>query len=115
MTTPAPARAEVWDIDFDPTIGHEQAGTRPGLVISVDAFNNGPADLFVAARMTRTNRHIRWHVRVASPEGGLASESFILCESVRPVSKGRLKRRRGKVSEVTMLEVEDRFRILLGL
>jgi mRNA interferase MazF len=54
MTTPAPARAEVWDINFDPTVGHEHAGTRPALVISVNTFNSGPADLVVVAPMTRT-------------------------------------------------------------
>jgi mRNA interferase MazF len=115
MTIPAPARAEVWDVNFDPAIGHEQAGTRPALVISVDAFNSGPADLVVVSPMTRTNRNIRWHVRVAPPEGGLAAESFVLCEGVRSVSKARLKRRRGRVSETAMLKVEDRLRILLGL
>jgi mRNA interferase MazF len=65
--------------------------------------------------MTRTNRNVRWHIRVVPPEGGLASESFILCESARSVSKARLKRRRGRVSEATMLDVEDRLRIILGL
>jgi mRNA interferase MazF len=41
--------------------------------------------------------------------------SFIQCENVRSVSKNRLRRQRGRVSEDTMQRVEDRLRILLGL
>jgi mRNA interferase MazF len=113
--SPEPSRGEVWDLAFDPAIGHEQGGTRPALVISEDLFNEGPAELVVVLPITRNQRRIRWHVQVASPEGGLVSDSFIQCESLRSVSKQRLKRRRGKVGESVMEQVEDRIRILLGL
>ena len=112
---PAPSRGEVWDFDFDPTVGHKQAGARPALILSVDIFNEGPAELVVAVPVTRTQRKVRWHVPVQPPEGGLVSESFIQCENVRSVSKRRIKRLRGRVSESTLLQVEDRVRILLGL
>jgi len=115
MTASEPSRAEVWDLSFDPTIGHEQAGARPALIVSVNPFNQGPAELVVAVPLTRTERRVRWHVEVTPPEGGLAARSFIQCESVRSVSKKRLRRRRGRVSEDTMQQVEDRLRILLGL
>ena len=115
MTASTPSRGEIWDLNFDPTIGHEQAGSRPALILSVDLFNEGPADLLVVAPVTRTQRKIRWHVPVKPPEGGFVAESFIQCENVRSVSKQRLKRRRGRVSESTLQQVEDRIRILLGL
>ena len=102
-------------MNLDPTTGHEQAGTRPALILSEDIFNEGPADMVVVAPITRTQRKIRWHVPVAPPEGGLVSESFVQCENVRSVSKQRLKRRRGRVSGPVMEQVEDRLRILLGL
>ena len=115
MSIPEPLRGDVWDLSFDPAIGHEQAGARLALIVSVDIFNEGPAGLVVAIPLTRTQRRIRWHVTVSAPEGGLVSESSIQCENVRSVSKRRLKRLRGRVSEETMLQVEDRLRILLGL
>ena len=108
-------RGEIWEINLDPVVGHEQAGSRPALIVSVDLFNEGPADLVVVAPITRTARKIRWHVAVASPEGGLAADSYIQCENVRSVSKQRLKRRRGRVLEATIEQVEDRLRILMGL
>jgi len=45
--TDKPARGEIWLVDLNPTRGHEQAGKRPALVVSVDLFNFGPAELVV--------------------------------------------------------------------
>ena len=115
MSTAQPSRGEVWDLNLNPTVGHEQAGARPALILSVDIFNQGPAELVVAVPITRTQRKIRWHVGVKPPEGGLVAESFIQCENLRSVSKRRLQRLRGRVSDNTLQEVEDRARILLGL
>lgn len=115
VKTSEPLRGEVWDLDLDPIKGHEQAGSRSALILSVDLFNEGPADLVVIVPLTRTQRNIRWHVSVRPPEGELAAGSFIQCENVRSVSKLRLKRRRGRVSPATLEQVEDRVRILLGL
>lgn len=115
MTAPEPSRGDIWDLILDPVVGHEQAGSRPALVVSVNPFNQGPAELVVAVPITRTARKVRWHVPVAPPEGGLVAESFIQCENVRSVSKNRLRRLRGRVSPFTLQQVEDRLRILLGL
>jgi mRNA interferase MazF len=113
--TQQPARGDVWDLDLDPIKGREQAGRRPALIVSVAPFNRGPADLMVAVPLTRTERGVRWHVPVSPPEGGLTDPSFIKCEDVRSLSKSRLGSYRGRVSPITMAEVEDRLRILLGL
>jgi mRNA interferase MazF len=107
VNTPEPLRGDVWDLDLNPILGHKQAGSRPALILSVDLFNAGPAELVVAVPLTRTQRKIRWHVSVRPPEAGLAAESFIQCENVRSVSKLRLKRLRGRVSPKTLEQVED--------
>src|SRR5580698_2371810 len=85
MSMPGPSRGEVWDLDLDPTVGHEQAGAKPALIVSVNIFNEGPAELVVAIPLTRTLRRVRWHVPVLPPEGGLVAESFIQCENLRAV------------------------------
>ncbi len=100
---------------LDPIEGHEQAGSRPALILSVDLFNEGPAELVVAVPLTRTQQKIRWHVIVRPPEAGLTAGSFIQCENLRSVSKRRLKRLQGRVSPATLEQVEDRVRILLGV
>lgn len=113
--TAKPRRGEVWLVDLDPARGHEQAGKRPALVISVDLFNSGPAGLAVVLPVTTKDKKIPLHVKVSPPEGGVKEASFIKCEDIRSVSTERLLARLGEVSRGTMAAVEDRVRILLGL
>ena len=115
MSASRPQRGDVWDLDLNPSKGREQAGHRSALIVSVNNFNHGPADLLVVIPLTRSERKVRWHVEVRPPEGGLSDVSFIKCEDVRSLSKGRLTRYRGRVSPATLESVEDRLRILLGL
>jgi mRNA interferase MazF len=110
-----PSRGEIWSVDLDPVRGHVQAGTRPALVVSVDEFNEGPADLVVVLPITTKEKGIPFHLRLDPPEGGLKATSFIKCEDVRSVSKERLVRRFGKVSPRAIADVEFRLRVLLKL
>jgi mRNA interferase MazF len=110
-----PSRGEIWFGDLDPTIGREQAGRRPLLVVSIDAFNQGPAGLVIVVPITSRIRPVSSHVRLSPPEGGLRTESSVLCENVRSISPKRLVERWGIVTPRTMAAVEDRLSILLGL
>lgn len=110
-----PARGEVWMVDLDPGRGHEQAGRRPALVVSVDPFNHGPAGLVIVLPITSKAKGIPLHVQIKPPEGGVKSTSYIKCEDVRSVAKERLARRLGLISPTAQAEVDDRLRILLGL
>jgi mRNA interferase MazF len=109
------SRGEIWLVGLDPTKGREQAGMRPALVVSVDIFNHGAAELVVAIPITSKAKGIPLHVEVTPPEGGLTMTSFVKCEDLRSISTSRLVRRLGKVSPQTIDNVEDRLRILLGL
>jgi mRNA interferase MazF len=108
-------RADIYLADLDPTRGHEQAGKRPVLIISEDLFNSGPADLVIAIPLTSVVRSISSHVLVSPPEGGLKKPSAIMCEAVRSLSKERLLKKWGSISEEKMLEVEGILRMLMRL
>lgn len=111
-----PSRGEVWSANLNPTRGHEQAGDRPVLIISTNAFNHGPADLVFVLPLTRTDRRIPLHVPVDPPEGGLSVRSYIFCDAMRSIAKERLGQRAwGVVSPRTLAQVEDKLRILLEL
>lgn len=115
MIPQAPARGQVWLIDLDPTRGHEQAGTRPGLIISVDQFNQTPLGLAVVVPITSRAKEFPLHVRIDPPQGGLQHTSFAKCEDVRSVSRERLSKLLGRVSPTVLRQVEDRLRLVLGL
>ena len=110
-----PSRGDIWYVNLDPSRGREQSGVRPGLIISVDQFNQGPADRVVLLPITSKPKGIPFHVEVHPPEGGLGMKSFIKCEDIRSISRERLSKRIGMVSGETLALVEDRLRILLCL
>jgi mRNA interferase MazF len=110
-----PCRGDIWTVDLEPVRGHEQAGRRPALVVSVDLFNHGPADLVVVLPLTSKAKGIPLHVSIAPPEGGVKAISYVKCEDIRSVAKQRLAKFWGRVSSETMHEVEQRLAILLGM
>jgi mRNA interferase MazF len=112
---PSPQRGEVWLADLDPTFGHEQAGRRPVLVVSVDPFNAGRAGLVVVLPITSRVRPLPLHVPVSPPEGGLTQPGAIPGDAVRSLDQRRLISRWGSVGPITLTLVEDALRHLLGL
>lgn len=115
MIPQAPARGQVWLIDFNPTRGHEQAGARPGLIVSVGPFNQTALGLTIVVPITSQAKDSPLHVRIDPPEGGLQHISFAKCEDVRPLSRERLSRQLGRVTPAVLRQVEDRLRLVLGL
>ena len=113
--TAEPARGEVWQANLNPTKGHEQSGVRPVLVVSVDIFNSGPAGLVITLPITSVGKGIPFHVELKPKEAGLDMRPLVKCEEIRCISKDRLMKRYGKVSDEILEAVEDRIKILLGL
>ncbi len=110
-----PTRGEIWLVDLNPIRGREQAGTRPALVVSVDRFNLSGAELVVVLPITSRKKGIPLHVAIEPPEGSLKEKSFVKCEDIRSVSKERLTKQLGAVSQNTLTAVEFRMKMLLGL
>jgi mRNA interferase MazF len=111
----APSRGEVWMVDLNPTRGREPSGLRPALVLSVDKFNHGPAELVIMVPITKTKRGIPTHVLVPAGEAGLTVDSSIKCEELRSVSTDRLVRQLGNVTDPRIEGGERYVRLLLGL
>ena len=109
------SRGEIWLVNLSLTKGREQAGTRPALIVSVDLFNHGAAELVVVIPVTSKAKGVPLHVEVNPPEGGLSMRSYVKCEDVRSISTARLLKKFGKVSSQIINAVEDRLRVLLGL
>jgi mRNA interferase MazF len=110
-----PSRGDVWLARLEPTEGHEQGGTRPAVVLSIDLFNQGPAELIVVCPVTSRDRFIPLHVRIEPPEGGLKSTSFAMPEMIRSISVTRLKSFWGTVTGASLAQIEQRVCVLLGL
>jgi mRNA interferase MazF len=94
---PQPKRGELYAVNLNPTIGHEQRGQRPVLVVSIEAMNGAPAELVIAVPLTTTDRANKLHVRITPGENGLTKISYAMPEMVRHLSILRLGRRLGRV------------------
>lgn len=112
-TPPSPRRGEIWDVNWSPGRGAEQKGTRPALIIQNDRGNTSPSyPLTIVASMSRTERELPLHVRIApSEENGLTDFTDVKCEQVMTIEKSRLIRRRGTISGEELVKVE----VALGL
>ena len=78
-----PARGEIWEVDLNPTVGREQSGRRPVLIVSDNALNSSSRGLVVVIPVTGTVRGLPTHILVSPPEGGLSKPSVMMTEQVR--------------------------------
>ena len=88
---------------------------RPAVIVSNDIFNGSQATLVVVLPVTTKAKAIRSFLRVDPPEGGLNQKSFVICDQIRTMTKARLSRRVGILSERTVHEIERRLKFLLDL
>lgn len=100
-----PSAGEIWDVDLDPTVGREQSGMRPALVISNDGFNRLRNTFHILVPITGTDRGLTFQHRVLAAEGGLTKDSTFLCDHVRSISVERFSRKRGNVQVETLQEI----------
>ena len=106
-------RGEVWFIDLNPVIGHEQSGIRPALIISDNMFNHSLADMVIVVPITSKFRNIPTHV--AFEADFLKTKSYIRTEDIRSVSKIMLTKKIGTVGPEIISLVENRIKYLLGI
>ena len=100
-----PMQSEIWMADLDPNRGHEQAGKRPVLVVSADAFNSSPAGLVVVVPITSKFKGMRAHLPIDPGTTGLRTKSYVISEQPRTISTLRLGKRIGSVPAATMIDV----------
>src|SRR6266487_2445308 len=114
---PNPRRGEIWDVNWSPGRGAEQKGIRPALIIQNDRGNASPTyPLTIVASMTRTERELPLHVRIApSEENGLTDFTDVKCEQVMTIEKSRLIRRRGSITSEELGRVDVGLKLSLDL
>ena len=96
-----PKRGDIIRLDFDPSAGHEQQGTRGALVLSPEAFNR--FGLALACPVTRGGAFARGHAwTVALAGAGMVTEGVVLCSQVRTVD---IKARRAQFIETVPPEL----------
>ncbi|KKQ12086.1 MAG: Transcriptional modulator of MazE/toxin, MazF [candidate division TM6 bacterium GW2011_GWF2_36_6] len=116
-TTLKPLRGDIWIVNLDPIVGHEQAKKRPCLIVSNNIFNQNPSELVVVIPLTSKYKKISWLVEIGEIRiGNVSTMSYALCNHVRTVSLARFSSKPvAHIKTDTMEKIEARLRMLLDL
>lgn len=109
-------RGEIYFANLDSSIGSEERGYRPVLILQNDAGNKRSQTTIVAAITSKTRKsQLPTHVFLRRNTAGLYRNSIIQMEQIRTLDKSRLVSRLGKVDDGVMLRAEQALAISLGL
>lgn len=109
------ARGSVVRVGLDPTVGHEQAGTRPAVVVS-DMNLPMRYRMVGIVPLTGTPQSGALYPRVQpSPSNGLTKPSYALVDQLRSVDPQRIQWAAGPVDGTTLGAIDSQLRKFLGL
>jgi len=80
---------QLWWVDFDTPIGHEQGGVRPAVVVGSTTHCRFPIDMALVVPLTTRDRRLDHHVRISSAGSGLPQPSWARTEEITAVSTAR--------------------------
>lgn len=102
----------VW-ATLDPTVGHEQAGTRPVLVLSDDYFNERSGTV-IAVALTSHEPKVRFPLALELADKGLPKRSWVKIGQIRTLSVQRVGRKIGTAPLAAVEAVIDGLNEILG-
>ena len=109
-------RGEIYLIDLSGSMGSEQNGVRPAVVVQNEVGNQFSPTTIVVPLTSRSKQATPTHISLTPEDCGIVKESIVLCEQVRTVDKARLKRKLGEVKNKQKLaDINNRIAISLGL
>ena len=115
MNTNEIHRGDIFYADLSPTIGCEQDGFRPVLVIQNDIGNDYSPTVVVAPISSQIKKvQLPTHV-ILPPELNLPEESMVMLEQIRTLDRVRLEDFIGKADCETMRSVNKAIQVSLGL
>jgi mRNA interferase MazF len=110
MRTVAPARGDIVWLEFNPQAGHEQAGTRPALVLSPVEYQRR-AGLMLCCPITNQVKGYPFEVALDTRSD---ASGVVLADQVKSVDwQARKARRKGRVSPAVLGAVSARIKALL--
>jgi mRNA interferase MazF len=109
-------RGTVVLIELDPTVGHEQRGTRPCIVISDPAVNAEQRfPLIAVVPITGTRGEGALYPELSPGSSGLTKVSYALIDHLRSIDKRRIRRVFGPVTTQELAAIDQGLGLFLGL
>ena len=109
-------RGDIFYADLRPTIGCEQGGIRPVLIVQNDIGNKHSPTTIVIALTSKEKKELPTHVPLHREQcKGLSDDSIILCEQLRTIDKKRIKDKIGYVNEESLDDVMKAVKISMSI
>lgn len=102
----------VW-AQLDPTIGHEQSGSRPVLVLSEDVFNDRSGTV-IAVAVTSQPPKVRFPLSLELSDKKLPKKSWVKIGQIRTLSIQRLGRKIGTATLEELSAVVEGLTDIIG-
>ena len=106
-------RGDIRWAELNPVRGHEQAGTRPVLILSHDVFNERSGTV-IAVTMTSREPRAGFPLTLESNAPGFEKRSWIKISQVRTLSVERIGRRLARSPDEELARVVDGLNEIIG-
>ncbi len=101
-------RGEIRWANLDPTLGQEQTGLRPVLIVSQDVFNDRSGTV-IAVALTSQPQRAGFPLTLELTTPGLPKRSWVKISQIRTLSTERIGKR------ITVALPEEMIRVIEGL
>lgn len=101
-------RGEIYWASLDPTVGHEQAGQRPVLILSRSALNDRSGTV-IAVALTSVEPRAGFPLTVELAKTPLPKRTWVKISQIRTLSTQRLN---GRLASIHPSELQQ---VILGL
>lgn len=109
-------RGYVYLANLNPSVGSEQGGLRPVLLVQNDIGNLHGPTIIVAPITSRTNKRRDLPIHYyAHKVQGLKGPCLVLLEQIRTIDKSRVIKKLGQMSEEQMNQIDKILEASLGL
>jgi len=108
-------RGDIYYVDLNPTIGSEQGGIRPCLIVQNDVGNKHSPTIVIAPITGKLRKNpLPTHVLI--PQScGLDMDSLVLMEQIRTFDRARLGAYIGRVEDTLLPTVDKALAICVGI
>lgn len=106
-------RGDIFWAELEPTLGNEQAGRRPVLIVSNDVFNDRSGTV-IALAITSKEPRAPFPLTVALSNRDLPKRSWVKVGQVRTLATERLGKKIGRASSEDLASIIEGFDEIVG-
>ena len=108
---------DIYTIEIPPTNGHEQAGSRPAIIVQAPQFEKQLSTVLIVPLTSQLAAQAFPGTFTIQPDtaNGLTKDSVVLVFQLRAIDKRRVKRKLGHLSAAHLAQLYDLVKALLQI